>query len=80
MVDIEHVSEKGDIDFLKKYIERHVKFTKSKYAAEILKSWDEMLPRFVKVMPMDYKKALEKLKERATKSSESADMTEEVYP
>jgi len=80
MVDLEPVMEPGDIKFLKTYIERHVKFTGSQYAAAILKSWDEMLPRFVKVMPMDYKKALAKLKERQMKSSELEDMTEEVFP
>ena len=79
MVDIEPVVEPRDVEFLKRYIERHVKFTESQYAAAILSSWDEMLPRFVKVMPMDYKKALAKLKERQTKSSEVEDMTEEVF-
>ncbi len=80
MVDLEPVVEPGDIKFLQTYIERHVKFTGSQYAAAILKSWDEMLPRFVKVMPMDYKKALAKLKERQMKGSEVEDMTEEVFP
>jgi glutamate synthase domain-containing protein 3 len=79
MVDIEPVSEEADIKFLKKYIDRHIQFTGSRYAAEILERWEEMLPRFVKVMPMDYKKALAKIKERETKGSESAEMTEEVY-
>ena len=79
MVDIEPVAEKEDIDFLKSYIERHVKFTGSKYAEAILKSWSEMLPRFVKVMPMDYKKALEKIKEREQKNIDSVEMTEEVF-
>lgn len=79
MVDIEPVVEPTDKDFLKRYIERHVKYTGSKYAAGILASWDEMLPRFVKVMPMDYKKALAKLRERQMKSSEVEDMTEEVF-
>ena len=79
MVDLEPVAEAEDKAFLKKYIERHVKFTGSEYAAAILKSWDEMLPRFVKVMPMDYKKALAKLKEQQLKNSESAEMTEEVF-
>jgi len=38
-----------------------------------------MLPRFVKVMPMDYKKAMAKMKEHQIKNSESAEMTEEVF-
>ncbi len=79
MVDIEPVVGTESAKFLKTCIERHVKFTGSKYAAAILASWDEMLPRFVKVMPMDYKKALSKLKERQIRTSEIADMTEEVF-
>ncbi|HOW58933.1 MAG TPA: glutamate synthase large subunit [Candidatus Omnitrophota bacterium] len=80
MVDIEPVVDPEDQKFLKSHIERHVKFTGSQYAKGILASWDEMLPRFVKVMPMDYKKALARLKERQMRSSEVADMTEEVFP
>ena len=79
MVDIEPVVGTDSEKFVKTCIERHVKFTGSKYAKSILTSWDEMLPRFVKVMPMDYKKALNKLKERQIRSSETADMTEEVF-
>lgn len=80
MVEIEPVVERSDTDFLKSTIERHVKYTASKYAAAILASWDEMLPRFVKVMPMDYKKALAKLREHRTKGSDVEEMTEEVFP
>jgi glutamate synthase domain-containing protein 3 len=79
MVDLEPVVEKEDRDFLKAAIEKHVKFTESQYAKAILASWDEMLPRFVKVMPMDYKKAMAKMKEQQMKNSESAEMTEEVF-
>ena len=30
-------------------------------AQRVLSHWDAMLPKFVKVMPVDYKKALEKM-------------------
>ena len=79
MVDLEPVAEKEDCEFLKITIERHAKFTGSQYAKAILASWDEMLPRFVKVMPMDYKKAMARMKEQQIKGSESAEMTEEVF-
>ncbi|MFA5159426.1 MAG: glutamate synthase large subunit [Candidatus Omnitrophota bacterium] len=79
MVDLEPVAENEEREFLKKAIERHAKFTGSKYAKSILASWEEMLPRFVKVMPMDYKKALAKLKERQSERSDVAEMTEEVF-
>ena len=38
-----------------------------------------MLPLFVKVIPLDYRAAMQRLKEREIKESESVNMTEEVY-
>ena len=39
-------------------IERHMKFTNSSRAKAILHSWDDYLTKFVKVMPIDYRRAL----------------------
>ncbi|MAG13769.1 MAG: glutamate synthase large subunit [Spirochaetales bacterium] len=79
MVDIELVVEEADIYFLKSYIRKHFELTGSKNAAQILDSWEETLPLFVKVMPMDYRLALEKLKEKESREAETVEMTEEVY-
>ncbi|HEX9464905.1 MAG TPA: glutamate synthase large subunit [Alphaproteobacteria bacterium] len=43
---------------LRRLIERHLHYTNSKRAREILTHWDEVLPKFVKVMPVDYRRAL----------------------
>jgi glutamate synthase domain-containing protein 2/glutamate synthase domain-containing protein 1/glutamate synthase domain-containing protein 3 len=43
---------------LHELIEEHHLRTLSPVAARILEGWDEWLPRFVKVMPHDYKRAL----------------------
>jgi hypothetical protein len=37
-----------------------------------------MLPLFVKVMPIDYKKALERIRKEQSRLTETATMTEEV--
>ncbi len=42
-------------------ISRHTEYTNSKQGMRLLENWEESLPLFVKVMPQDYKKALEKL-------------------
>jgi len=49
-------------------IERHLHYTGSTRAREILERWEEYLPKFVKVMPVDYREALQKMqaKSRAT--------------
>ncbi|MBW1805287.1 MAG: glutamate synthase large subunit, partial [Deltaproteobacteria bacterium] len=61
MVDLELVAEKKDIEELKEMISRHIKYTGSKRAAEILKNWDACLPFFVKVFPMEYRRAIGKM-------------------
>jgi glutamate synthase domain-containing protein 2/glutamate synthase domain-containing protein 1/glutamate synthase domain-containing protein 3 len=44
-------------------IEEHHLRTRSAVAARVLSAWDSYLPRFVKVMPHDYKRALRELEE-----------------
>jgi len=58
MVDIEQITEKRDEDFLKKYIQRHIEYTGSRHAQDLMQMWDEIVPLFVKVMPLDYRSAL----------------------
>jgi glutamate synthase (NADPH/NADH) large chain len=48
----------GDAERLKALIERHKNFTNSDVAAKILENWASYLPKFKKVMPTDYRKAL----------------------
>jgi glutamate synthase (NADPH) large chain len=50
-----------DAQMLKAMIERHARLTESTRAAEILSDWERYLPRFVKVMPKDYKRVLKAL-------------------
>lgn len=79
MVDVEPVHEEEDKKALRSLIERHIEFTGSKVGTQILESWDESLPLFVKVMPLDYKMALEKLKMEESTFSDNETVTEEVY-
>jgi glutamate synthase domain-containing protein 3 len=79
MVDVEPVVDAEDIDFMKGYIARHVEYTGSRFGAEVLENWEEFLPAFVKVMPLDYRLALERIKEREWQESELVEVTEEVY-
>jgi glutamate synthase (NADPH/NADH) large chain len=47
-----------DAERLRILVERHLLFTGSKRARELLDDWDTALSRFVKVMPRDYRRAL----------------------
>ena len=65
LVDLCPVDEKADISELQELINKHLLYTQSSLASKILTRWEEYLPRFVKVIPFEYKKVLEeqKLKE-----------------
>ena len=56
---------------LRKLIENHVHFTDSERGREILDDWDTYLPKFVKVMPVDYKRALQEMQARTNESDNS---------
>ncbi|BAG00578.1 glutamate synthase large subunit [Microcystis aeruginosa] len=55
--------EAEEIDDLRELIQRHADYTQSQKAALVLANWSEMLPKFVKVMPKDYKRMLQCIKE-----------------
>lgn len=79
MVDLYPITEEADITLLKSLIQNHADFTASERAKEILKNWTEYLPQFIKVLPIDYKLALERIKELEERSSDRISATEEVY-
>ncbi len=79
MVDIEPVSSKKDQQKLHQLISNHANFTGSQYSARIIEDWEEMLPQFVKVMPIDYKNALKRIKAEEDKETDSVAITEEVF-
>ncbi|MGD8269124.1 MAG: glutamate synthase large subunit [Desulfobacterales bacterium] len=58
MVGLEDVAASQDINELREMIESHYIYTGSAVARRVLDDWKAMLDKFVKVMPVDYKKAL----------------------
>ena len=54
---------RNDAERLYQLIARHKSFTGSSRANHILSNWDEYLPKFRKVMPVEYKKALARLEQ-----------------
>jgi glutamate synthase domain-containing protein 3 len=79
MVDVEPLTEKSDRDLLYRLIRNHVEFTGSAFGRQLIENWQETFPLFVKVMPIDYRHALERIKAREIEASEEAMVTEEVY-
>lgn len=64
LVELTHLEDRSDVDELQEMISKHLLYTQSTLAAKVLTNWDEYLPRFVKVIPFEYKKVLEELKLR----------------
>ncbi len=63
-----------DSERLRILVERHQLHTGSAVAGELLANWDEAITRFVKVMPTDYRRALETLEaERLAAESVAAE-------
>jgi glutamate synthase domain-containing protein 3 len=72
--------EDSDAIELHNLISEHAQRTGSPVAQRILDAWDESLPRFKKVMPHDYKRALKELAEaeEPMRATEDADAATEV--
>ena len=79
MVDLESIWQEQDLNRLHDLITRHHNWTHSEQAQRILENWDEMAGKFVKVIPIDYRKALERLREREEAEGEFVTATEEVF-
>ena len=58
MVELEDLNI-NDKDEVLSLIKNHQKYTGSKIAGQILNDWDKNVEKFIKVMPTDYKRALE---------------------
>lgn len=61
MVDIEAVSDPDDVASLKQLMENHLHYTGSARARALLQKWEETVSLMVKVMPMEYRRALGKM-------------------
>jgi glutamate synthase domain-containing protein 3 len=57
-VDLEPVVEAQDLELLRGLIARHAELTGSQQATKILQNWEELLRRFHKVFPREYKRVL----------------------
>ena len=68
-VDIRSDMTRFDAQRLKGLVERHLHYTDSSVARRLLEDWDRYLPKFVKVMPVDYRRALEDMKQSQQQQS-----------
>ncbi len=67
MVEAERLTDADEIEIVWKLVQRHQAYTRSERAARVLADWKHLVPKFVKVLPKDYKRVLEKIKEAEQK-------------
>ncbi len=66
MVDLETFEDQAEEDFVRVLISRHVELTGSHRGQSILAAWAQYREKFIKIMPLDYRRVLAEKKERAS--------------
>jgi glutamate synthase domain-containing protein 3 len=57
IVDLEPMTEQ-DAEMVRKLVVKHVDLTESRRGTAVLEHWKELVPKFVKIFPHDYKRVL----------------------
>ena len=71
-VDISGDMTKHDDERLHQLISNHLHYTGSTRAREILENWVEMRPKFVKVMPVEYRRAILEMEKKSASGTHVA--------
>ena len=61
LIDVSSDMTRHDDERLHQLISNHMHYTGSTRAREILENWTEWRPKFVKVMPVEYRRALQEM-------------------
>ncbi len=78
-VDLESIWQEEDKKLLRRMIEDHFRYTGSAIARFIIENWEAQLPLFVKVMPIEYRRVLERMRLQEETTAETVAATEEVF-
>ena len=79
MVDLEPLGQGDDIELVRDLLIQHAGYTGSTVAAQLLSDWDEALCKFVKVMPLDYRRVLQERKQAESEVSEATEQMEVTH-
>ena len=80
MVDLDKLTDDEDAQTVKSLLSKHVYFTESVVAKNILNNWGHYESKFIKVMPRDYKRVLNAIKKaRETGASEDEAVMEAAH-
>jgi glutamate synthase (ferredoxin) len=59
MVRLFPLEDPEEIDLVRELIRKHAQYTRSERAWKVLALWEQMVPKFVKVYPNDYRRVIE---------------------
>ncbi len=83
MVELSQMREYEDQNFIIEWLQKHIKYTDSAVAKSILKNWYDYLPKFVKVISFEYKRAINEMKiamiDEKLKRIREEEQLEEIY-
>ncbi len=71
-VDVSHDMTRFDAIRLRQLIQRHLGYTGSTVARRMLDDWESWMPKFKKVMPVDYRRALTEMQAQQQKAKSAA--------
>ncbi len=80
LVDVMRDMTGHDAERLHQLIENHMHYSDSQRARTILENWTEYLPKFVKVMPVEYRRALVEMTRQQEADSTGLDELEIGLP
>ncbi len=59
MVKLFRLEDEDEIEEVREMIRKHAEYTHSERSRQVLADWDDLVPRFVKVYPNDYRRVIE---------------------
>jgi glutamate synthase (NADPH/NADH) large chain len=68
-VELETLADESEVWLVYGLIEEHVRYTGSPLGNRILDNWEAMIPHFVKVIPVDYKRVLQARRARRARDT-----------
>ena len=79
LVSMSTLSDKTDIEVLKKIIEEHIKYTGSKKGKKVLDNYESYIPHFKKIIPNDYKVIVDAIRDAKAKGADDETASIEAF-
>ncbi|TSI06858.1 glutamate synthase large subunit [Lysinibacillus sp. BW-2-10] len=79
MIQFERLEDKNELEEVRQMIIQHLEHTESSIALDVLAKWQQFVPKFVKVVPTDYKAMLEKINHHKYQGLEEQDAAMQAF-